>query len=104
MQTIEAHDAGARNLHKGTMAGSLQAVSKQYTLAQRVAQLERDSAATKQQMAAIEQRLCAAETSIRWHAVALGMRDAGAGPTAIAETTGQSVNTVKQFLKRKRSA
>lgn len=100
MQTIEAHDAGSKTLHKGTMAGSLQAVSKQYTLAQRVAQLERDSAATKQQMAAIEQRLCAAETSIRWHAVALGMRDAGAGAAVIAKTTGQKLGTVCKFLKR----
>ena len=56
MQTIEAHDTRTKTLHKGTMAGSLQSVRKQYTLAQRVARLEQDSAAAKQQMAAIEQR------------------------------------------------
>lgn len=95
MQTIGANDADHKNMHHGTIARSLRAVRKQFSLAQRLARLEQETAAQAQ-------RLTIIEGGGHWHDIARSMRAQGAGPTAIAKATGQNLNTVKQFLKRSR--
>jgi hypothetical protein len=89
----------------GTLAGTVAAL---YSLAdhtkdrQRLGAVEDEVAKLKAQIAALETRQTLTEAGEHWHAVARRMLAAGDGPTAIANTTGQKVNTVKQFVKRNR--
>lgn len=89
----------------GTLAGTVAAL---YSLAdhtkdrQRLGAVEYEVAKLKAQIAALETRQTLTEAGEHWHAVARRMLAAGDGPTAIANTTGQKVNTVKQFVKRNR--
>lgn len=87
----------ATDMNNGTVTRSLRKVGEQYTLAQRVAALE---AQVQRQAELMERRFSIIESGTHWHDVARDLRSQGKGPTAIAELTGQRVNTVKQFLKR----
>lgn len=89
----------ATDMNNGTVTRSLRKVGEQYTLAQRVAALE---AQVQRQAELMERRFSIIESGTHWHDVARDLRSQGKGPTAIAELTGQRVNTVKQFLKRER--
>ncbi|VVP75450.1 hypothetical protein PS918_01791 [Pseudomonas fluorescens] len=89
----------------GTLAGTVAAL---YSLAdhtkdrQRLSAVEDEVAKLKAQVAALETRQTITEAGEHWHVVARRMLVAGDGPTAIANATGQKVNTVKQFVKRSR--
>ncbi|MBB3273446.1 hypothetical protein FHW75_004657 [Pseudomonas sp. OG7] len=89
----------------GTLAGTVAAL---YSLAdhtkdrQRLSAVEDEVAKLKAQVAALETRQTVTETGEHWHDIALRMSADGDGPTAIANATGQKLNTVKQFIKRSR--
>lgn len=95
-----ADHSKATDMNKGTVTRALRKAGEQYTLAQRVSVLE---AQMKLQAELLERRFSIIESGAHWHDVARELRSQGKGPTAIAELTGQRVNTVKQFLKRERA-
>lgn len=101
MQTINTSALVVGELHKGTMAASLKKVRTQFLNAQTVQAIEdRVTARIEKTMAAQDIRLTMLEEGRCWKAQAAEMRAAGKGAKAIAAATGQSVNTVKSWVKR----
>lgn len=103
LQAIGGSPLEVGPLHEGTMAHSLKAVRKHFLNAQMLELIQ--SQVQEQVSKALKQhdaRLEIIEAGGHWHDVARRMLAGGSGPTAIANATGQKVNTVKQFLKRNR--
>lgn len=92
-----------------TLSGSLEGIAVNMKTQARLARLEAATTALAAEVAelrafriATEARLEVVEAGEHWHDVARRMLADGSGPTAIANATGQLVNTVKQFVKRNR--
>lgn len=92
-----------------TLSGSLEGIAVNMKTQARLARLEAAAEALAVEVAelrafriATEARLEVVEAGEHWHDVARRMLADGSGPTAIANATGQLVNTVKQFVKRNR--
>lgn len=92
-------------MHRGTLSGCLKNVAAHYINAEKLTeQVRREvakaTASLVAEQAATNKRLEIVEAGEHWHAVARRMRSEGQGPSAIAQATGQKLNTVKVYLKR----
>lgn len=105
LRTIDESALEVSAMHRGTLSGCLKNVAAHYINAEKLTeQVRREvakaTASLVAEQAATNKRLEIVEAGEHWHTVARRMRSEGQGPSAIAQATGQKLNTVKVYLKR----
>ncbi|HDS0931095.1 TPA: hypothetical protein QDZ23_005871 [Pseudomonas putida] len=105
LRTIDESALEVSAMHRGTLSGCLKNVAAHYINAEKLTeQVRREvakaTASLMVEQAATNKRLEIVEAGEHWHDIARRMRSEGQGPSAIAQATGQKLNTVKVYLKR----
>lgn len=105
MRVINESALEVSAMYRGTLSGCLKNVAAHYINAEKLTeQVRREvakaTASLISEQAATNKRLEIVEAGEHWHDVARRMRSEGRGPSAIAQATGQKLNTVKVYLKR----